>query len=369
MLDNFYSENHVAKQTGSDKSRGRPSAGLRGAERGDALIRKPYLLFLGDVRSDIFAKTAFGLRDWCPDDVIGQWRLPGCTVDLGLPDLDPERAYARGARSMVVAVAPIGGAIPPGWHAALLAALDAGLDLVSGMHGRLRDIPAVAERVARTGRAVHDVRHYDQPLPIATGRRRTGKRLATVGTDCSVGKKYTAIAIARELARRGVPSDFRATGQTGIMIAGGGIAIDAVIGDFIAGAAEQLSPDAAPDHWDVIEGQGSIFHPAYAGVTLGLLHGSQPDALVLCHDASRPTINGYPDFPIVSYAEAITAYERLARLTNPDARVIGISINTSRLDPDARAEALAVAAATGLAVGDPIATGMAPIVDRMLAPC
>ena len=215
---------------------------------------------------------------------------------------------------------------------------------------------------------MHDVRHADRALPIATGRRRTGKRVLMVGTDCSLGKKYTALALARELRARGLDADFRATGQTGIMIAGEGIAIDAVVADFIAGAAELLSPDAAADHWDVIEGQGSLFHPAYAGVTLGLLHGSQPDALILCHDPTRTEINGFPGFPIKPLDEAIAGYLAVARLTNAGARFVGVSLNTARLGPDARARALAAAAAaTGLPACDPIAGGPGPLADALVA--
>lgn len=326
------------------------------------MIAKPYLLFLGDVQTDVFAKTAFGLRDWCNGDVVGQCRLPACGVDLGIAELDPHAAVAAGARSMVVAVASIGGALPAQWVPSLIAALEAGLDLVSGMHARLRDIPEVAAAAARFGRQLHDVRHTDRPLPIATGRRRTGKRVLMVGTDCSLGKKYTALALTRELRARGIDADFRATGQTGIMIAGEGIAIDAVVADFIAGAAETLSPDAAPDHWDVIEGQGSLFHPAYAGVTLGLLHGSQPDALILCHDPTRTQINGFPGYPITPLADAIDVYLSVARLTNPDVRFVGVSLNTAKLDDAARAAALAEATAlTGLPAGDPMQGGLGAI--------
>lgn len=335
---------------------------------GRAMIVKPYLLFLGDVKTDVFAKTAFGLRDWCNGDVIGQQRLADCGVDLGLPELDATAAVAAGARSMVVAVASIGGALPDSWVPSLVAALEAGLDLVSGMHARLSDIPVVADTAARLGRKLHDVRHTDRPLPIATGKRRTGKRVLMVGTDCSLGKKYTALALARELKARGIAADFRATGQTGIMIAGDGIAIDAVVADFIAGAAEQLSPDAAADHWDVIEGQGSLFHPAYAGVTLGLLHGSQPDALVLCHDPTRTAINGFPDYPIKPLAEAIEGYLAVARLTNPAARFVGVSLNTVKLNEADRAAALAAASAeTGLPACDPMQGGPGPIADMIEA--
>ena len=324
-------------------------------------IRKPYLLFLGDVGSDIFAKTAHGLKDWCPEDCVAQWRLPEATVDLGLPELEPEAAFAAGARSLVIAVAPIGGALPLHWIPAILGAIDAGLDIVSGMHGKLATVPAIAEAAERKGVSLHDVRSPPADIPIATGRRRAGRRLLTVGTDCALGKKYTALAIAREMKRQGIPSTFRATGQTGILIAGAGIPIDSVVSDFVAGAAELLSPDAPADHWDVIEGQGSLFHPAYAAVTLGLIHGSQPDAMVLCHEPGRDRINGYPDFPVPSLAAAIRHFEDCARLTNPGAHVIGISLNTSRLSPEQRSEAIKAAMdETGLPAFDPVAS---PIVD------
>jgi uncharacterized NAD-dependent epimerase/dehydratase family protein len=160
-------------------------------------IRKPYLLFLGDVGSEIFAKTAHGLKDWCPEDCVAQWRLPEASVDLGLPELAPEAAFAAGARSLVIGVAPIGGALPLHWIPAILKAIDAGLDIVSGMHGMLAAVPAIATAAERKCVALHDVRNPPAGIPIGTGRRRGGRRLLTVGTDCSLGKKYTALAIAQ----------------------------------------------------------------------------------------------------------------------------------------------------------------------------
>ena len=331
------------------------------------MLAKPYLLFLGDVESEVFAKTAFGIRDWSGESVVGQWRLPGCAVDLGLTDYDAPAAVAAGARSMIVAVASIGGILPDRWIPSLLSALRSGLDLVSGLHVRLSDIPQVADAAAELGRTLHDVRHADLPLMVANGRKRTGKRALTVGTDCSVGKKYTALAIDAELRRRGVSSDFRATGQTGIMISGGGVAVDAVVADCISGAAERLSPAASNDHWDVIEGQGSIIHPAYAGVTLGLLHGSQPDAMILCHDPARLEIHGFAGYTIPSVTAAIEAYLPLARLTNPAAQFVGVSLNTGKLTAGERDAALRAAEAeTGLPSCDPIKTGVATVVDRLL---
>jgi len=213
-----------------------------------------------------------------------------------------------------------------------------------------------------------DVRHSDTPFPAGTGRKRSGKRVLTVGTDCALGKKYTALALTEALRVRGAKASFRATGQTGILITGSGVAIDAVISDFIAGAAEQLSPDNDADHWDVVEGQGALFHPAYAGVTLGLLHGSQPDAVVLCHDPSRQTIEGHPGFPIPPLKDAIEHYLAAGRLTNRNIRCVGVSINSSTLD-DAQWAAYAkrVGAELGLPVVDPMRGGVGALAEALLA--
>ena len=331
-------------------------------------LRKPYLLFLGDVTLKSDAKTGFGLRDWCPADVIGEWALPQATVSLGLPVVTPAEGAGRGAGSMLIGVAPVGGQLPPAWVPALVQALDAGLDIVSGMHTRLESCPALASAAARSGARLVNVRHSDLPLPTGTGRKRSGQRVLTVGTDCALGKKYTALALARALQALGAKASFRASGQTGIMIAGEGIAIDAVVADFISGAAELLSPDNTTDHWDVIEGQGALFHPAYAGVTLGLLHGSQPDAIVLCHDPSRSTIEDYPHIPLPSLQEAIRRYVEAAQLTNPSVRCVGVAINSSSLDDTAWARYRhAVADELGLPVCDPMRGGVDAIARALLA--
>ena len=209
-----------------------------------------------------------------------------------------------------------------------------------------------------------DVRQPSTQYPVATGRKRTGMRVLTVGTDCALGKKYTALALTRALQSRGIAATFRATGQTGIMIAGSGIAVDALVADFLAGAAEALSPDNAARHWDVIEGQGSLFHPAYAAVTLGLLHGSQPDAIVLCHAPERITIEEYPDFPIPPLDEVIDAYLAAGRLTNRNIRCVGLSINSSELADEAwRSYSARLESRLGLPVCDPMRDG----VDRLAA--
>ena len=331
-------------------------------------IRKPYLIFLGEVQTAPYAKTAFGVRDWAPEDCLAQWRLPECKVDLGLPEMQPGEAYAAGARSLLIGIAPSGGRLPSNWTAALLNAVDSGLDIVSGMHMKLEEVPGLSEAAARRQIALINVRTPPANLPVGSGIKRSGKRLLTVGTDCALGKKYTALTLAAALRARGVPADFRATGQTGILIAGSGIPLDAVVSDFVAGAAECVSPAAAPEHWDVVEGQGSLFHPSYAGVTLGLLYGSQPDALMLCHDPTRDHIRDWPHIAIPPLEVVAQRYLQAAQLTNADVRLVGVSLNTSALDDEARERVLSkTARELGVPCFDPMKTSPAAIVDRLVA--
>ncbi|MFL6601330.1 MAG: DUF1611 domain-containing protein [Steroidobacteraceae bacterium] len=330
----------------------------------------PYLLFLGDTKEAAYAKTAFGLRDWAPERCIGEWSCDTATVTTGLPRLSPKEAYARGARGLVIGVANIGGVIADSWLPPLLDALESGLDIVSGMHARLHDVTALHEAAVRLGRRLVDIRVPPQHIPIASGRKRSGKRLLTVGTDCALGKKYSALCITRALRERGLDVDFRATGQTGILISGRGMPMDAVVADFEAGAAEMLSPDAASLHWDVIEGQGSLFHPAYASVSLGLLHGSQPDIIVVCHEPGREWILGHPEYPLPSIEETIDLNIRLGRRTNPAIRCAGVCLNTSRLDAAAAREMLAhKSQRLGIPVADPMRGGteFRQLVDACLA--
>ncbi|MBS0613437.1 MAG: DUF1611 domain-containing protein [Proteobacteria bacterium] len=330
------------------------------------VLRKPYLLYVGDAALKTDCKTAFGLRDWCPQQVIGEWSRPNAPVTLGLTRLSPEQAAARGAGSLIVGVAPIGGRLPDHWLPDLEAALEAGLDVVSGLHSRLTSFPRLVSQAERRGVKLHDVRSSYLHQTVANGRKRSGKRLLTVGTDCALGKKYTALALARELSTRGVRATFRATGQTGIMIAGSGIPMDAQVADFLAGAAEALSPDNDSAHWDLIEGQGSLFHPAYAAVTLGLLQGSQPDAIVLCHAPERLHIDEYPDYPLPPLREVIDTYLAAGRLTNRAIRCIGLSINSCALDDAAwHAYRTQQERELQMPVCDPMRGGVAPLAQAL----
>jgi uncharacterized NAD-dependent epimerase/dehydratase family protein len=330
------------------------------------VLRKPYLLYLGDAVLKSDCKTAFGLRDWCREDVLGEWSHPNGRVTLGLSRMSPPEAAGKGAGSIVIGVAPTGGQLPDHWQDDLEAALEAGLDAVSGLHTRLGSFPRLRAAAQRHGVQLIDVRHPTRDYPVASGRKRAGKRVLTVGTDCALGKKYTALALTRALETLGVSATFRATGQTGILIAGSGIAMDALVADFVAGAAETLSPDNQPDHWDVIEGQGSLCHPAYAAVTLGLLHGSQPDALVLCHDPTRATIEEYPDYPIPPLDAVIDGYLRAGRLTNHAIRCVGISINSSALaESEWRSYRARLERELALPACDPLRGGVAPLAEAL----
>ena len=326
----------------------------------------PYLLFLGDARDQLAAKTAQGVADWRPEWCVGQMRLPGCKADLGLADLTVEEAAAKGVKTLVIGVANAGGVLGEDWTDSILAALRAGMDIASGLHMRLADEDVISAEAKRLGRRLFDVRHPDQEFATGTGVKRSGKRLLTVGSDCSVGKMYTSLAIEKEMRARGMAADFRATGQTGIFIASNGVSVDAVVADFISGATEWLAPEAAADHWDLIEGQGSLYHPAYAGVSLGLLHGAQPDALVLCHEPTRTHMRNLPGHPIPDLQACIDANVASATLTNPDVKMVGVAVNTSALPTDdARKFISNTEAQLGLPCIDPLVDGVSRIVDAL----
>ncbi|WP_413729406.1 N-acetyltransferase DgcN [Sodalis sp. RH22] len=328
-------------------------------------IQKPYLLFLADAHDRLAAKVATGIRHWHPEYCVGQLRMDGCQVDCGLPDLDIAAARAMGAKTLVIGVANRGGVIAGHWVEVLRDALENGMDLAAGLHNRLSDVPVLQATAQRLGRSLFDVRHTRAALPVGNGRKRAGKRLLPVGTDCSCGKMYTALAIEKAMLEQGRKATFRATGQTGILVSGAGISIDAVVADFIAGAVETLAPDNEPNHWDIIEGQGSLFHPSFAGVTLGLIHGAQPDALVLCHEPTRTTMRGV-DYPLPDLADCMALNLRAARLTNPQARFVGISVNSALLpEADALAYMAELETCYGLPVVDPFRQGVARIIEQL----
>jgi uncharacterized NAD-dependent epimerase/dehydratase family protein len=322
------------------------------------MIQHPYLLFLGDVPDPLAAKVAQGIRDWRPDAAVGQLRLPGCKADMRLPDMTIDEAVAAGVKTLVIGVANRGGVISEAWKTVLEEALIKGLDLASGLHNLLRHEPSLVALAKEHGRTLHDVRVPSVRYPIADGRARTGKRVLAVGTDCSIGKMYTTLALEKAMHARGMKATFRATGQTGILITGEGVPLDAVVADFMAGAIEWLTPDNDPDHWDVIEGQGSLFHASYSGVTLALIHGGRPDALVLCHEPTRTHLRGLPDYPMPSLQALRELSETMAHIVNPACRTIGISVNTAALDEEAALEYLAdLERQFGLPAVDPFRQG------------
>jgi len=331
------------------------------------MIEHPYLMFLGDVPDALAAKTAYGVVDWRRDWCVGQLRLDGCKADTGLPDMTVAEARKAGAKTMVVGAVNAGGHLPEHWIASIVNAIEAGMDIASGLHVRLRSFDAIREAAERHNARLHDVRHADMQFATGKGMPRSGHRLLTVGTDCSVGKKYTALAIEKALRERGVDADFRATGQTGILIAGGGVSIDAVVADFISGAVEWIAPEAAADHWDIIEGQGSMFHPSFAGVSLGLLHGAQPDAFIVCHEPTRRTMRGVQT-PLPSIDDVIETTIRHGRLTNPAIRPVGLAINTAALAEDEAKSLLQDYWKTyGLPACDPVRFGMDVVADHIVS--
>ncbi|MEM1318272.1 MAG: N-acetyltransferase DgcN [Pseudomonadota bacterium] len=332
------------------------------------MIRTPYLLFLGDAPDRLAAKVAQGIRDWRPEHAVGQLRLPGCAHDLGLPDMSVQEAHDAGARTMVIGVANRGGYISDSWRAVIKEALNAGMHVASGLHTLLRDDLDLVEAASKSNVKLHDVRVPSVPYPIANGERRTGKRCLAVGTDCSVGKMYTAMCMEKEMRERGMKATFRATGQTGILITGNGVPLDAVIADFMAGSIEWLTPDNEDDHWDLIEGQGSLFHASYSGVTLALIHGGQPDALILCHEPTRKHMRGLPSYQQPSLEALRDAALAMAQVVNSDCKVVGISINTQHLSADeAKTLCEETEARMGLPTVDPYRHGAGRLVDALEA--
>ncbi|MEL7254720.1 MAG: N-acetyltransferase DgcN [Pseudomonadota bacterium] len=330
------------------------------------MIETPYLLFLGDAPDMLAAKVAIGIRDWRPEHALGQIRLPGCGADLGIKDMTLAEAKEAGAKTLVIGVANRGGVISQAWKEVLIEALEMGYDLASGLHNLLRDEGDLVAAAQTHGCTLHDVRVPTVGYPIANGKKRTGKRCLAVGTDCSVGKMYTAMAMESEMRERGMKATFRATGQTGILVTGSGVPLDAVIADFMAGSVEYLTPDNDEDHWDLIEGQGSLFHVSYSGVTMALVHGGQPDALILCHEPTREHMRGLPEYTQPSLAQLRDTALPLARVGNPACEVVGVSVNTQHMsEEDAKAYLAEVEAELGLPTTDPYRFGSGKLVDAL----
>lgn len=330
------------------------------------MIQTPYLLFLGDAPDQLAAKVAQGIKDWRPQNAVGQYRMPGCGADVGIADMTLAQAKAAGAQTLVIGVANRGGVISAAWKQVLLQALALGFDLASGLHNLLRDEAELVAAARAHGRSLFDVRVPSVAYPIANGVKRTGKRCLAVGTDCSVGKMYTGLAMDIEMQKRGMKSTFRPTGQTGILITGGGVPLDAVVADFMAGAVEYLTPDNDPDHWDHIEGQGSLFHVSYSGVTMALIHGGQPDALVLAHEPTRAHMRGLPGYALPSLEALRDMVLPIARIANPACQIVGVSVNTQHLsEEDALAYLAEVEGRMGLPTVDTFRQGAARLVDAL----
>ena len=328
-------------------------------------LKTPYLLFLGDAHDQLAAKTAAGVAYWRPQACVGQFRLPGCRADLGLEDLTIEQAASRGAKTVIVGIANRGGVIAGAWLPSLTQAMELGMDLASGLHRRLTDVPQLKDLADRLGRQLSDVRHPTQEFDVGSGKKRSGKRLLTVGTDCSLGTLHVARDRARDAPARherrfpGDRADRHPDRRLGRLGRCRGLGFH-LRGDRIPVAGEQRGS------LDVVEGQGSLFHPSFAGVSLGLLHGAQPDALVMCHEPTRTRMRGLPHYPVPSLRECIDANIAAGRLTNPAVRCVGISINTSALDASAADSLLKQTAdAFGMPCADPVRGGVADIVDRL----
>jgi len=330
------------------------------------MIETPYLLFLGDAPDQLAVKVAQGIKDWRPENSVGQFRMQGCGADLGLKDMTLAEAKAAGAKTLVIGVANRGGMISQAWRDVMVQALEMEYDIASGLHNLLRDEGPLTAAAQTHGGTLHDVRVPSVGYPIGNGVKRSGKRVLAVGTDCSVGKMYTALAMDAEMNKRGMKSTFRATGQTGILITGHGVPLDAVVADFMAGSVEYLTPDNEDDHWDHIEGQGSLFHASYSGVTMALIHGGQPDALILAHEPTRTHMRGLPDYSLPSLELLRDTALPMARVVNPACQVAGISVNTQHFGED---EALSylegVEKRMGLPAVDPFRQGAGRLVDAL----
>jgi D-glutamate N-acetyltransferase len=322
-----------------------------------------------------YGKTMWGVLRYRRDDVVAilDSTRAGQTTE-GVPVVGSvDDALCFGPDTALVGVATQGGRFPPAWIELLKSCIAKGLDVENGLHVFLGDDPELRELAARHHVELRDLRRPPADLSTATGANLAvpATIVLTVGSDCAIGKMTVALELDLEARRRGLRSVFVPTGQTGIAIAGWGIAVDAVVADFVAGAAERLVVEGHERGGDLlwVEGQGSLLHPVYSGVALGLYHGSAPQLLVLCHEAGRTEIEGAGGgpHPIPPLSELVELHERVALTARP-ARVAAIALNTRRLgEREARAAIEAASEETGLPAGDSVRFGATPVVDAVLA--
>jgi uncharacterized NAD-dependent epimerase/dehydratase family protein len=329
-------------------------------------LKKPYLLYLGDSTKALEIKTARGVAQWSPEHCLGEFRQDSCQTTIGLPKLTIREAVAQGAQTLIIGLANSGGRISPAWHQDIVEALEQGLDVASGLHNKLTDIEDFITLAKRHNRQLIDLRSSGDFSTVGKGKKRTGKRILAVGTDCAVGKMYTSLAITQEMQKRGMPAQFVATGQTGIFISGAGICIDAVVADFMSGAVEAITPEISADNWQVVEGQGSLFNPSFAGVSTALLHGAQPDYLVVCHEVGRTSIKDLTGYAIPTLSTCIEQNLMVAKLTNPKVKVAGIALNTRNISQHEAYDVInATAQQFNLPCFDPMLTGVSTLVDTL----
>ncbi len=345
------------------------------------MTERRYLLVADGDFGPMTSKTANAIIRYQPERVVGvldrvhAGRTAQEVLGFGgaIPIVGSIRSgLALGPNAVLIGIAPVGGQLPGEWRGWLAEALDAGCDLVSGLHTFLSDDPELVEKAAARGRTIFDLRRPPSALTVASGLAKAIEAyvVLTVGTDCNVGKMTAQLELTKLLNRRGVRTRFVPTGQTGMMIEGWGIAVDAVIADFIAGAAEQITIEGAKGA-DVVlvEGQGSINHPGYSGVTLGLLHGACPDALILCHQATRKYLGDYREeagVRIPALSEYVRLYEIIGSAVHPT-RVIGISLNTYDMtESEARRACEEAARETGLPTTDPVRFDPEPLLQAVM---
>ncbi len=335
------------------------------------------LVILTEGRLDVFsAKTAVSIIRYRKDDVVALIDRANAGKDLesiigigkGIPIVkNIEETLHLTPTALLIGIAPPGGMLPPEWRKHIIDALQNKLHIISGLHYHLGDDHEFYQLARDHGLEICDIRKPPENIPLGTGKAKETRtfRILTVGSDCNIGKMVTSLEITNAAKKRGMNACFVATGQTGIMIEGSGIAVDHVISDFISGAAEKLVLDRSHYKLLSIEGQGTIVHPAYSGVTLGLLHGSAPQGLILCHQPTRKALRHFNDFPILPLPYLIDLYEKLAQPVYP-CKVLGISLNCVDMsDHDALKEIQKVEKETKLPATDPIKFGVDKFIDSI----